>query len=63
MAVTMVEGPLAPPPPKVSETGCKTVFLKGMKGTNVRFTMQPSTGLGDAPTDASPGLGKGLQFL
>ena len=44
------------------EIGCKTMFVKRMEG-NIRFTVQPSNGPGDAPTGASPDLGGGLQPL
>ena len=46
----------------VGEIGLRAVFLKGMEA-NVCFIVQPSAGLGNVPTSASPGLGGGLQFL
>ena len=46
----------------VGETGLKTMFLKGIEA-NVCFTVQPSAGLGDVPTSASLGLGKGFYFI
>ena len=55
VAVTMVEGPLAPPPRQVSETSLKIVFIKRMQ-TNVCFTMQPSAGPCNVPIGALPSL-------
>ena len=44
------------------ENGCETVFVKRVEG-NISFTMKPSTGRGDVPTSASPGLGGGFYFI
>ena len=44
------------------ETGLKTVSLKGMEA-NVRLTVQPSTGPGDASTSALLGLSGGFYFI
>ena len=46
----------------VDENGCKIVFVKRVEG-NFSFPMQPSAGLGDALTGASPGLGGGFYFI
>ena len=58
----MVEWTSAPPPRQVSGKGCKSTFVKRMKG-NFRLTVKPSAGPGDVPTGASLGLGGGLQSL
>ena len=44
------------------ENGCITVFVKRMEG-NIRFTVQPSDGPGDALIGASPGLGGSFYFI
>ena len=40
----------------------KSVFVKRTEG-DFSFTVKPSTGPGNVPTAASPGLGGGLQSL
>ena len=44
------------------ENGFKSVFVKRMEG-NFRFIVQPFAGPGDAPTGASPSLGRGFYFI
>ena len=46
----------------VGENDCKTLFVKRMEG-NICFTVQSSTGPGNAPIGALLGLGGGLQSL
>ena len=44
------------------ENGYKTLFVKRMEG-NIRFTVQPSAGPGDALIGTLPGLGGGFYFI